>query len=133
LQTVNSHSDVVVWITALLLYMAVHTVTVTACYRPYTYLVFVSMSKLHQFLNKACNTLYQAHSFIYTFSLFVCLTTVPQPLPNRILHRVRSSASSFNLQYPLLSLLLSSKCIRLLLRLPVTSIFPSTFPLNNLF
>jgi hypothetical protein len=30
----------------------------------------------------------------------VCLTTGPQLLPKPVLHRVRSSASSFNLQYP---------------------------------
>ena len=29
-----------------------------------------------------------------------CLTTVPQSLPKRVLNEVRSSASSFNLQYP---------------------------------
>jgi len=39
------------------------------------------------------------HSFI----LAVCLTSAPQPFPKRVLHRVRSSASSFNLQYSLIS------------------------------
>jgi len=67
-------------------------------------------------------------TFINSFSLFDCLSTVPQPLPNPVLHTVRSSASSFNLQYHIFPLRLSSKRIRLLLRLPVTSIFPSTFP-----
>jgi hypothetical protein len=33
----------------------------------------------------------------------VCLTTVPQPLPQPVLHTVRSSASSFSLHYPLVS------------------------------
>ena len=32
----------------------------------------------------------------------VCLTTGPQPLPKRVLHRVQSSAHSFNFQYPVL-------------------------------
>ena len=32
--------------------------------------------------------------------LLVCLTTGPQPHPKLVLHKVRSSASSFNLQYP---------------------------------
>jgi len=31
----------------------------------------------------------------------VCLTTVPQPLPNPVLHRARSSASYIHLQFPL--------------------------------
>ena len=41
LQTANRHSDILVCTTALLLYLAVRTVSVTPCYRPYTY----SMSK----------------------------------------------------------------------------------------
>ena len=57
----------------------------------------------------------------------VCLTS-PQPLPNRVLHRIRSSASSFNFQNPLVSLRSSSSCLRLPPRLPVTSRFPTIFP-----
>ena len=34
----------------------------------------------------------------------VCLTTGPQPPPKTVLHRVRSIASSFNLQYHVFSL-----------------------------
>jgi hypothetical protein len=41
---------------------------------------------------------------------------------------VRSSASSFNLQYRLFSLRSSSSCLRLLPRLTVISILPSSFP-----
>jgi hypothetical protein len=40
----------------------------------------------------------------------VCLTTGPHPLPERVLHMVRSSASSFNFQYPVSFLRLSSSC-----------------------
>jgi len=54
----------------------------------------------------------------------VCLTTGPQPLPNRVLHRVRSTASSFNLQLSLFSLRSSSSSLRLISRLPVTSTLP---------
>ena len=43
-------------------------------------------------------------------------------------HIVRSTASSFNWQYPLLSLRSSSSFLRLLPRLLVTSICPSIFP-----
>ena len=50
----------------------------------------------------------------------VCPTTGSQPLPKRVLHRVLSSAFSF--ENPLLSLRSSSSCLRLLPRLPVTSI-----------
>ena len=60
--------------------------------------------------------------------LAVCLTTGPKPLPKRFLHIVRSRASSFKRQYPLLSLRLSSSFPRLLPRLPVTSFPPFTFP-----
>jgi len=62
---------------------------------------------------------------IYTYSFIhpvPCLTTGPQHLPKRVLHRLRSSASSFNLYYPLVSLRSSSRCLRFLPRLPVTSI-----------
>jgi hypothetical protein len=44
-----------------------------------------------------------------------------QCLPKRILNRVRSTASSYNFQYPLLSLNSTSSCSRLLPWLPVTS------------
>ena len=55
----------------------------------------------------------------------VYLMTRPQPLPKRLLHKVRSSASSFNFHCPLVSFRSSSTHLRLL---PVTSIPPSTFP-----
>ena len=66
-----------------------------------------------------------ADSFIH---LVVCLTTGPKPLPKRALHIVRSRASSFKWEYPLLSLRSSSSFLRLLPRLPVTSISPFIFP-----
>ena len=58
----------------------------------------------------------------------VCLTTGPKPLPKRFLHIVRSKASSFKWQYPLLSLRSSSSFLHLLPRLLVTSISPFIFP-----
>ena len=58
----------------------------------------------------------------------VCLTTGPKPLPKRTLHVVRSRASSFKWEYPLLSLRSSSSFLRLLPRLPVTYILPFIFP-----
>ena len=61
--------------------------------------------------------------------LAVCLTTGPKPLPKRALHTVRSRNSSFKWEYPLLSLRSSSSFLRLLPRLPVTSIPPFIFPL----
>jgi len=59
------------------------------------------------------------HSFIHSV---VC------PLPERVLHRVRSSASSSNLQHPLSSIRSSSSCLRFIPRLPVTFILSSIFP-----
>ena len=64
-------------------------------------------------------------SFIH---LVVCLTTGPKPLPKRALHIVRSRASSFKWEYPLLSLRSSISFIRLLPCLPITSIPPCIFP-----
>jgi len=54
----------------------------------------------------------------------VCLMTVPWPLPKPVLHRVRSSASPFNFQYPLFPLRPSSSCLRLLPLLHTSSIVP---------
>jgi hypothetical protein len=57
----------------------------------------------------------------------VSLTTIPQILPKRVLHTVRSSASSFSFQYPILSLRSFISCLLLLSCLSVTSILPSIF------
>jgi len=62
---------------------------------------------------------------ISSHHIAVCLTARPQPLPRRVLHRVRSSAPAFNLQYLLLSLRSSSSFLHLLLLLPVISFFQS--------
>lgn len=48
--------------------------------------------------------------------------------PKRVLRRVRSSAFSFNIQYPLFSLRSFTSCLNLLRRLPIISITPSFFP-----
>jgi len=67
--------------------------------------------------------------YIYLFvHLVVCLTTGPRPLPKRTLYIVRSRASSFKWEYPLLSLRSSSSFLRLLPCLPVTYIPPCIFP-----
>ena len=66
---------------------------------------------------------------IYSFILSVfCMTTGPKPPPKRFLHIVRSRASSFKWEYPLLSLRSSSSFLRLLPHLLVTSIYPFIFP-----
>jgi hypothetical protein len=57
-----------------------------------------------------------------------CQTTGPQPLPQRFLHLMRSRASSFKSAYPLLSPRSSSRFLRLLPRLLLTSIRPCNFP-----
>ena len=59
---------------------------------------------------------------------FYCLTTSPYPLPQRVLHRERSSASSFEFQYPFFSLRSSSAVLLLLSLPPNTFILPSIFP-----
>jgi len=71
------------------------------------------------------NSKWNTYSFIH---LVVCLTTGPKPLPKRVLHIVRSRASSFEWQYPLLSLRPSNSFLRLLHCLPVTSIPSSIVP-----
>jgi len=66
-----------------------------------------------------------SYSFIH---LVVCLTTGPKPLPKRAPHIVRSRASSFKWEYPLISLRSSNSFLRLLLCFPVTSIPPCISP-----
>ena len=66
--------------------------------------------------------------FLISFHLAVWLTTGPKPLPKWAVHIMRSRASSFKWEYPLLSLRSSSSFLRLLPRLPVTSILPFIFP-----
>ena len=66
--------------------------------------------------------------YIYIYNLVIYLTTGPNPRPKRAVHIVRSKASSFKWEYPLLSLRSSSSFLRLLPRLPVTSITLSSFP-----
>ena len=58
----------------------------------------------------------------------ICQTTGPKPLPKLFLRIVRSRSSSFNWQYPLLSLRSSSSFLRLLPRLLIISICPFIFP-----
>ena len=63
-------------------------------------------------------------SFIHSV---VCLMTGAWPLPKRVLHRVRSSVSSFIAQYARVSLRSPSSCLRLLSPPSVTSITHSIF------
>jgi len=70
---------------------------------------------------ECCRQLPVYRAYTYTH-LVVCLTTGPEPLPKRALHIVRSRASSFKRENPLLSLRLYSSFLRILPRLPVTSI-----------
>ena len=66
---------------------------------------FILISYIHQRV--------RTYSSYYYYSV-VCLTTGPKPPPKRYLHIVRSKASSFKWQYPLLSLRSSSSFLRLL-------------------
>ena len=73
-----------------------------------------------------------SHTIGPTYLRFIhsvfCLTTGPKPPPKRFLHIVRSRASSFKWEYPLLSLRSSSSFPTLLPLLLVTSISPFIFP-----
>jgi hypothetical protein len=95
--------------------------------------LFPSSSLPEQYisLNHACYIRRPHHStwFDHSFIQYsVLLTTGPKPLPKRFLHTVRSRASYFKWEYPVLSLRSSSSFLHLLPRLLVTSISPFIFP-----
>ena len=83
----------------------------------------ISMSKLTKSFTEDYPPLKNHHHH----SLF-CLTTGPKSPPKRFLHIVRSRASSFKSEYPLLFLSSSSSFLRFLPRLLATSISPFIFP-----
>jgi len=62
----------------------------------------------------------------------VCLTTGPQPLSEPVPHTVRTGASSYSFQYPIFSLRPSSRCLRLLHRLPIT-VLRFSISFNNVY
>ena len=69
------------------------------------------------------------HSFIHSFiHSYIHLLSSLSYDRSKVLHTVRSRSFSFKWDYPLLSLSSSSSFLRLLPRLPVTSIPPFIFP-----
>jgi hypothetical protein len=85
------------------------------------------LTKIRESKTISYNLQYETRDGLF-IHLVVCLTASPKPLPKRVLHIVRSKASSFKWEYTLLSLRLSSSFLRLLPRLLVTSISPFIFP-----
>ena len=83
-------------------------------------------------LNRRLWVLRQTRSVIVIHSV-VCPAAGPSPLPYRVLHRMRSSASSFSFQHSRVRLNSSSSFLLLLPHLPVTSIFSSNFPAIKCF
>ena len=77
--------------------------------------------------------IYYIYIYIYIYisssssSSVICQMTGPKPLAKLFLHVVQSRVSSFNSEYPLLSLRSSSNFLRLLPCLLVTSICPFIF------
>jgi hypothetical protein len=64
----------------------------------------------------------------FVINSVVRLATDPQPLPQQVLHTVRSSASSFDIQYPLFSFTSFMSCLHLLLLpRPANLSFPLSF------
>jgi hypothetical protein len=71
------------------------------------------------------------HSFIHSV---VRLTTGQYIFPKRVLCRVRSVSNSFIFQCLLVSLMSLNSCLRLIPRLPVTSVLPSFYlSFNKMF
>jgi hypothetical protein len=87
--------------------------------------VYIHPAHVRTVLGADFQSVHGTQSFIH---FVVCLTTGPKFLPKRALHIVRSRGSSFRCEYPVLYLRSSSSFLRLLPRLPVTSIPPFIFP-----
>ena len=93
-------------------------------------------SNIHSFIHSYFLTFIHIYIYIYIYILTFIHSfrspshAGPETLPKPVLHTVRSSASYFTFQYPLLSLRSSSSCSSLLLRLPFTSFYLS---FNNVF
>ena len=97
--------------------------TATNCYdfiQSVTVMIFVTLAKQKDKTGwrwcrwiETCCSAYGVCCIVYisSSSSVICQTTGPKPLPKRFLHIVRSTASSFNWQYPLLSLRSSSSYI----------------------
>ena len=91
---------------------------ITAIGRPQNHILHLAATRIGELNNLSCKS----------SSSVICQTTGPKPLAKRFLHIVQSRASSFNSQYPLLSLRSSSNFLRLLPCLLVTSICSFIFP-----
>jgi len=74
---------------------------------------------------RVCTVCREIHTNNNLSGNHMCLATVPQPLPKRVLQRVRSGGFSFNYQYFLVSKRSRSSSLHLLPRLFNPSIFPS--------
>ena len=80
------------------------------CFSIFVHFWYYLLIYIYKYLKNA-----KMHKCIYIFihSVF-CLTTGPKPPPKRFLHIVRSRASPFKWEYPLLSLRSASSLLRLL-------------------
>jgi len=110
-------------------YLTTYVISIRSLHRMLRVALLRIMELQLQYLNQYVNHHHHHHHHHHhRHHHVVCPTTSPQPLQNRVLHPVRSSASSFNSQYSFVSLKSSSSCLPLLARLPVTSVFSSIFP-----
>jgi hypothetical protein len=79
--------------------------TVLACELLLCSVQLFLFSAVGLYYDSVYSTLYGCMIRVYiSIHSVVCLMSGPWPLPKRVLQRVRSSASSFNYQYPLVSL-----------------------------
>ena len=92
-----------------------------------TFLIFSLFDRLESFLSySGLCSLCQKRRIYCSVGSFTL--SVVSRLPKVVLHRVRSSASSFNVQSPIYSLRSSSSCLVIFPRLPVTYIISFIFP-----
>jgi hypothetical protein len=101
---------------------------------PCFFFIIIQLHRQHNFIEQCMSEIKPISGHIHNVSivtifihLVVCLTRGPKPLPKRALHIVRSRDSSFRYEYPLSFLRSSTSYLRILPRLPVTSIPPFIF------
>jgi len=117
-RTKRTHNAEFTFLRSARLFLLTLMLLISSVSNTYTLLALWDLKNETQFRNKCWHKgSYRPSALIYSSSSssVIFQTTGPKPLPKRFCHIVRSRASSFNWQYPLLSLRIELLLLLLLL------------------